>query len=71
MKITTVSYKRSSTLNVGDYESVRIEVGAVAEVEDEDDAEDVFEALRQQVGEELRQDALDVRRKVRAREQRD
>ena len=67
MKITSVSWKRSSTLNVGDFESVKIEAGAEAEVEEGDDVRAVFNALKEEVGEQLNEAALEVRRRAKRR----
>jgi len=70
MKITTVSWRRSSTLNVGDFESVRIEAGATAELDDGDDPREVFAAIQAEVGEQLSEAAMDVRRRAKKREER-
>ena len=68
MKITKISYKRSATLNVGDFESVRIEVGAEADVGNAEDFEDAMDELRDVVGKELADEARDVRRLVKRRD---
>lgn len=68
LKITTVSYKRSVTLNVGDFESIRVEAGAVAEVEDGDSPDDVWDKLREAVGEEIAHDARTIRQRQKHRD---
>jgi hypothetical protein len=70
MKVTKVFYKRGVTLNVGDYESVKIELAAEAELEDTESMADVVEALRQQVSEEVRAEAVVVRSRANARKAR-
>lgn len=70
MKVTKVFYKRGATLNVGDYESVKIEVAAEAELEKDESMAEAFEALRQQVSEELRAEALVVRERAKSRKTR-
>lgn len=70
MKVTKVSYRRGATLNVGEYESVKIEISADAELEEGDTPQSVLEALRQSVTEEIRSEALVVRQRAKARERR-
>lgn len=70
MKVTKVSYRRGATLNVGNYESVKIEISADAELEEGDTPQSVLEALRREVTEEIRNEALVVRQRAKAREHR-
>ncbi len=67
MKVTKVFYKRGATLNVGDYESVKIEVAAEAELDVGESLEEAVESLRQQVSEELRAEASVIRARTKAR----
>ena len=70
MKVTKIFYKRGATLNVGEYESVKIEIAAEAELDDGESMAEAVEALRQQVSEELRAEALVVRARTKARKTR-
>ena len=66
-----VSYKRGATLNIGNYESVKVEVEAEAELEPGDTPHGVMEDLRTFVLNEIRSDAQIVRERVKARRNRE
>ena len=62
-KITTVSYRRGVTLNVGDFESVRVDIEAEAELEDDESFDEAFLVLKEHVDEAVRAEARAVRNK--------
>lgn len=62
-KVTKISYRRGITLNVGDFESVRVDIEAEAEVEDGESFDDAFTILKEQVDESVRTEARSVRNK--------
>jgi len=65
MKITKVTYHRGITLNVGDFESVRVDIEATAEVEDGESFDDCYNSLKDQVDDAVREEARTVRAKTR------
>lgn len=65
MKITRITYHRGITLNVGDFESVRVDIEATAEAEEGDSFEDVYGSLKEQVDDAVREEARAVRAKTR------
>jgi hypothetical protein len=67
MKVKTVSFSRGATLNVGDFESVKVEVGAEAELEDGESAVQAFDKLRRFVNEQVHQEVVAVRARTRKR----
>lgn len=48
MKIKEIHVSYSRTFNLGNYENVKIEAGLVAEIEEDDNLQTVFEGLRQE-----------------------
>lgn len=65
MKITKVTYHRGITLNVGDFESVRVDIEATAEAGDGESFEDCYASLKDQVDDAVREEARAVRAKTR------
>ncbi len=53
MKVKSVTYRRAVTLNMGDYESVRLELGAEAELDEGETLESVHKVLKAKVKEAL------------------
>lgn len=67
MKITQVTYQRGRTINVGNYESVKLEIGLTADVDSEDTVPEVLGELRRTVLSELTREAKAVRELAKAR----
>ncbi len=77
MKLKTITYRRGVTLNIGDFESVRVEVGADADVEvrvDLDDSEEgnagferAYAALKATVDEAVGREVTGVRKLMEKR----
>ena len=55
MKITKIQVTISRTHNIGNYESIRVEAGAHADLEDGDDIKASYEKLKAQARNELAQ----------------
>jgi hypothetical protein len=53
VKVRSITYRRGTTVNMGDYESVRIEIEATADLEEGEPMEDAVDSLRQKVCEEV------------------
>lgn len=66
-KVTSVTYRRGITLNVGDFESVRVDIEATGEVESGEDFQKAYETVKDQVDEAVRAEARIVRSKARNR----
>lgn len=61
MKIKSITIKRGSTINLGNYESARYDVEATAELDEKDTWAKVFKALDKKVKDglaEIAQDSL-------------
>lgn len=55
MRITEISMTLTRTINLGNFQNMRIEAGAVAHIEDGDQLEIVREALREECLASLRE----------------
>lgn len=66
-KVTSITYRRGITLNVGDFESVRIDIEATGEVESGEDFQTAYETVKDQVDEAVRAEARIVRSKAKNR----
>lgn len=65
MRVTKITYRRGLTLNIGEFESVRVDVEATAEVDDEETFADAYAALKDSVDGEVREEARAIRAKTR------
>lgn len=68
MKVNKVRYSRGVTLNIGDFENVRVEIEADADLDDESFI-DGYRSLKKQVDDALRAEVEAVRSKTAARDQ--
>ena len=68
MKVKKVRYSRGVTLNIGDFENVRIEMDAEADLDDETFV-DGYRSLKKQVDDALRAEVEAVRSKTASRDQ--
>ena len=71
VKVTSVSFKRGATINVGDFESVRLEVSGTAEIEDDESESEAFNSLRRFIDEHLHEEVVKVRGRMRKRAERE
>jgi hypothetical protein len=46
MKIREIHYARGATINVGNFNNVKVECGASVEIDEGDDADKIFDKLR-------------------------
>ena len=65
MKITRITYHRGITLNVGDFESVRVDIEASADADDGESFDECYASLKEQVDDAVREEARAVRAKTR------
>lgn len=68
MKVTKVTYIRGMTINLGDYESLRIDIGAEADVDVDEDFEEARGSLKKMVDSALRTEVRVVRDRLNSRE---
>lgn len=59
MKITEVRIDKSLTVNLGDFNNVKVQVGYSAEVEPGDDPQEVFEIISRTIDDDLRRELSD------------
>lgn len=64
-KITRISYRRGVTLNVGDFESVRVDIEGEAELDSTESFDEAFSSLKRQVDDAVRTEARAVRGKTK------
>ena len=63
-RMTTVSYARGVTLNIGDFESVRIDLKAECVLAEDESFEDGYAFVKEAVDDAVRAEARGVREKV-------
>lgn len=64
MKFKTITYRRGVTLNIGDFESVRVDVEATVELDGED-FEEAYSAVKEEVDGAVRAEARAIRAKTK------
>lgn len=67
MKLTQVSATYGRKFNLGDYESMHIEISLWAQLDDNDDEAEASEALRQMARNHVMAEAARVKRELRAK----
>ena len=70
MKVKSVSFKRGATLNVGDFESVKVEVGADAELDPGESAAEATASLIRFVNAQVYQEVVVIRARANRRARR-
>lgn len=61
----SITYARGVTLNIGDFESVRMDLSASAELDDGESFEDAYAALKEKIDATLRQETARVRERTK------
>lgn len=62
LNIRELTYTRAATVNIGNYESRRIEITATIQIDKEDDEENKYASLRTWVLNKLQADIRDLKR---------
>jgi hypothetical protein len=65
MRVTKITYRRGITLNVGDFESVRVDIEATADADKGESFEECYSSLKELVDDAVREEARAVRNKTR------
>ena len=64
MKTTSISYSRGRTLNLGDFESIRIDMGAEAYLDEGETLQEGMETLRLQVNKMVLEEVKVIRKRL-------
>ena len=67
MKVKKVVYTRSVTINIGNFESVRVEMGAEGEVEPTETFTTAFDRLKSDVDDVVIAETTEIRRRLAAK----
>ena len=59
MKTTSITFGRSETINLGNYNTAKIEISATAELEEGEKTEDVYAKLRDTVNSKIAHQAAE------------
>jgi hypothetical protein len=64
MRVKQLSYTRGATINIGDFESVRVDVSATADLDDGEVFDTAYAQLKETVDDAVREEVRRVRGKV-------